>query len=103
MAVVKTGGKQYILEPGGEVKIEKIKGKEEGDKVVFDRVLLYENGGEVRVGEPFLEKAKVKGVITEKGKGEKITVLKFKSKTHQKRKTGHRQPYMRVRIEKIEV
>lgn len=101
LAVIKTGGKQYVAEPGKEIKIEKIKGKKEGDKVTFDRVLLLEEKGRVKIGSPFLEKAKVEGEVVEKGKEKKITVLKFKSKSHYKRKKGHRQPYMKVKIGKI--
>ncbi len=103
LAVIKTGGKQYIVEPGKKIKIEKIKGKKENDKVVFDKVLLTEKEGKVQIGNPYLEKVKVEGEITEKGREDKVTILKFKSKSHQKTKKGHRQPYMQVKINDIKL
>ena len=101
LAVIKTGGKQYIVEPGQNIKIEKIKGKQKGDKVVFDKVLLLEKEGKVKLGFPFIEGGKVEGEIIEQGKNKKVIVFKFKSKSHQKRKKGHRQPYAKVQIKKI--
>ncbi len=101
LAVIKTGGKQYVVEPKKKIKIEKIKDKKEGEKVVFDKVLLVEKKGKVQVGDPFLSDAEVEGKIIEQGRSKKITILKFKSKSHQKTKRGHRQPYMQVEIEKI--
>lgn len=90
-----------MAELGKEIKTEKIKNKKEGDKVTFDKVLLVEEKGKVKVGYPFLKKAKVEGEIMEQGRDKKITILKFKSKSHQKTKRGHRQPYMRTKIQKI--
>jgi large subunit ribosomal protein L21 len=101
LAIIKTGGKQYIVEPGKEIKIEKIKEKKKGDKVSFDKVLLYKKGKEVKVGTPFIENAEVEGEVTGQGRGKKITILKYKSKTRHKTKKGHRQPYTRVKIKKI--
>ena len=101
LAVIKTGGKQYIARPGKELKIEKIKGKGKDDTVVFDKVLLSKKGKEVKVGSPFVKDAKVEGKIVEKGRDKKVVILKYKSKTRRSIKRGHRQPFIRVRIDKI--
>ncbi len=89
------------MEPEAKIKIEKIKDKKEGDKVVFDKVLLVEEKGKVQIGEPFLTNTEVQGKVVEQGRNRKVTILKFKSKSHQKTKRGHRQPYTQVKIEKI--
>ncbi len=101
-AVIKTGGKQYLVKEGDKIKIEKIE-KEVGEEIVFDQVLLLEkNKGEIKIGQPFLENAKVIGKIISQGKGEKIIVLKYKPKRRYRVKKGHRQKYTEVEIVKIE-
>ncbi len=90
-----------MVKEGEEVKIEKIKNKKEGDEVIFDKVLLTEIKDKTNIGKPFLKGAKVKGEISEKGRRKKITVLKFKNKTRQMTKKGHKQPYMKVKIKSI--
>lgn len=101
-AVIKTGGKQYIVEEGDEVKIEKLKGTDEGDGVEFDVMLVSdEEGKDLSLGKPFLEGAKVKGTITETGRDKKVEVVKFKRKIRYRRHIGHRQPYTKVKIDKI--
>lgn len=98
-AVIKTGGKQYKVSPGETINIEKIKNNDK-ESVSFDQVLAL--GGEnVKVGTPFVEKAKVTGKILENFKGPKIRVVKFKSKSRYLRTTGHRQQQIKVLIEKI--
>lgn len=98
-AVVMTGGKQYRVEEGKVIRVEKIEG-EIGSEVQFP-VLLLREGEEIRVGKPFLEDVKVVGRIVNQGKGEKIIVFKYKRRKNYKRKKGHRQFYTWVRIEEI--
>jgi large subunit ribosomal protein L21 len=97
-AVIKTGGKQYKVAEGDVLRVEKLETK--GDEVVFDNVLLVVNG-EVKLGKPVVSGAKVSAKVLEEGKGEKKMVFKFKSKTRQHKKKGHRQPYTKIEITKI--
>ncbi len=99
-AVIKTGGKQYKVAEGDILEIEKLKVKSE--KLEFNEVLLVSNG-EVKVGKPFVSGAKVEAKILEEGKGDKKMVFRFRSKTRQKKKKGHRQPYTKIQITKISV
>ncbi len=101
LAVIKTGGKQYIVKKGDKIKIEKLK-EAQGQEVVFDQVLLVEKAKKVKIGTPFVEGAKVTGKVLEHGKGEKIIVFKYKPKKRYRKKQGHRQPYTKVEITKIE-
>jgi large subunit ribosomal protein L21 len=101
-AVIKTGGKQYLVQEGDKIKIEKID-KEVGEEIIFDEVLLLENEkGEIKIGQPFLKDAKVIGKVLAQGKGKKIIVLKYKPKRRYRVKKGHRQRYTEVEIVKIE-
>ncbi|KKS12708.1 MAG: 50S ribosomal protein L21 [Candidatus Yanofskybacteria bacterium GW2011_GWA1_41_6] len=97
-AVIKTGGKQYKVAEGDVLRVEKL--ETDGKKVVFDNVLLVVNG-EVKLGKPVVSGAKVSAKVLEEGKGEKKMVFKFKSKTRQHKKKGHRQPYTKIQITKI--
>ncbi|WP_069649235.1 50S ribosomal protein L21 [Caloranaerobacter ferrireducens] len=99
-AVIETGGKQYRVQEGDTLFIEKVAGNE-GEVVKFDKVLLVSNGEEVKIGKPFVEGATVDAKIVEHGKGKKIIVFKYKAKKDYRRKQGHRQPYTKVVIEKI--
>lgn len=99
-AVIETGGKQYRVQEGDTLFIEKVAGNE-GEVVKFDKVLLVSNGQEVKIGKPFVEGATVDAKIVEHGKGKKIIVFKYKAKKDYRRKQGHRQPYTKVVIEKI--
>ncbi len=99
-AVIQTGGKQYKVSAGQEIKIEKLAGDhKEGDKIVFDKVLLVDNGSDTTIGTPFIEKAKVTGVITKISRAPKVIVIKYKQKSRYFKKNGHRQPYYQVKIE----
>ncbi len=99
-AVIQTGGKQYKVQAGDEIKIEKILGDhKEGDKIVFDKVLLVDNGTDTTIGTPFIDKAKVTGTITKIGRLPKINVIKYKQKSKYFKKNGHRQPFFQVKIE----
>ncbi len=99
-AVIKTGGKQYLVEPGKSYRFEKISG-EEGAKVNFDEVLLVSEGGKVDIGRPFVEGAEVLGKIVSQFKDEKVKVLKYKKRKRYRKTYGHRQPLTEVKIEKI--
>ncbi len=100
-AIIETGGKQYKVEEGQIIEVEKVP-FEVGEKVELDKVLLVADNG-VKVGRPMVEGAKVLATVVEHGRGEKVIVFKFKPKKRYRRKLGHRQPYTRLRIEKIVV
>ena len=100
IAVIKTGGKQYIVSPGDKIKIEKLD-IEEAKPVEFSEVLLLEKDNELKIGTPLIEGAKVIGKILEQGKAEKVVVFKYKPKTRYRKKKGHRQPFTQVEITDI--
>lgn len=100
-AVVVTGGKQYKVAEGDVIFVEKI-GAEEGTEISFDQVILVGDENGVKVGAPVVEGAKVTAKVLKEGKGKKIYVMTYKSKKNEKRKLGHRQPYTKVEITKIE-
>ncbi len=99
-AVIQTGGKQYRVQEGDVVFIEKLNATE-GDMVEFDDVLLISNENGTKVGNPSVEGAKVEAKVLAHGKGKKIIVFKYKPKKNYRRKQGHRQPYSKVEIVKI--
>jgi large subunit ribosomal protein L21 len=99
-AVIQTGGKQYKVAVGDTIRIEKLTGDyKEGDKVVFDKVLLVDNGADTTIGTPYISGAKVTGSITKIGRAAKVNVIKYKQKSKYFKKNGHRQPYFEVKIE----
>lgn len=98
-AVIETGGKQYQVQVGDVVFIEKLD-VEEGE-VSFDKVMMIGNDNGVTVGAPFVDGANVKATLLKNGKAKKITVFTYKPKKSSKRKMGHRQPYSQVKIEAI--
>jgi len=100
LAVIKTGGKQYLVSPGDKIKIEKIDVKE-GKEITFKDVLLVEKGRKLEIGNPLVKGAKVIGKAIKQGKAKKVIVFKYKSKTRYKVKKGHRQPFTEVEIMKI--
>ncbi len=102
IAVIKTGGKQYIVKEGSTLKVEKLAGKS-GDKISLGEVLLVsdEKGGDVKVGAPNVSGAKVEATVLEQGQGDKVTVIKYKRKVRYRRKIGHRQEFTKLKIEKI--
>ena len=97
-AVVATGGKQYKVQEGEVLRIEKLTG-EIGSQVAFDQVLMLSDGENVKVGQPVLEGVQVKGHIIEQGKHKKILVFKYKRRKRYRRKQGHRQPFTAVKID----
>lgn len=101
-AIIETGGKQYRVEEGSILDVEML-AAEVGTDVGFDHVLAVKKEDKLEVGKPFVQGAVVHGKIMEHGKAKKIVVFKFKAKKNYRRKQGHRQPYTKVLIEKIEV
>jgi len=97
LAVIKTGGKQYVVKPGDKLKVEKLD-KKEGQEIVFSDVLLVEKNKKVEIGTPKLKEAKVEAKVLKHGRGEKIIVFKYKPKKRYSRKIGHRQPYTEIEI-----
>ena len=102
LAVIKTGGKQYLVSPGDKIKIEKLDVKE-GEKVFFDQVLLIsdENGKNVKIGRPFLDKAKVEAKALRQFRDKKVVIVKHKAKKRYNLKKGHRQYLTEVEIVNI--
>jgi large subunit ribosomal protein L21 len=100
-AVVATGGKQYKVQEGEILRVEKLVG-EIGSPVAFDQVLMLSDGETVKVGQPVLEGIQVKGHIVEQGKNKKILVFKYKRRKRYRRKQGHRQLFTAVKIDTIE-
>ena len=100
-AIIQTGGKQYRVSEGDVVSIEKLTAAE-GEEVVFDQVLTVVSDSDIKIGKPVVEGAKVTAKVVEHGKGKKILVFKYKAKSNYRRRQGHRQPFTKVVIEKIE-
>ena len=100
-AVIETGGKQYRVNEGDIIFVEKLD-VNEGDTVTFDRVKAVSVGTEFKVGAPTVEGAVVTAKVVANGKGKKIYVMKYKSKKNEKKKIGHRQPYTKVQIVSIQ-
>ena len=101
-AVIQTGGKQYKVSVGDVVKIEKIIGDHKvGDKIVFDKVLLVDNGTDTTIGTPFISGAAVSATLSEIGRDAKINVIKYKQKSRYFKKNGHRQPHFKVKIDSL--
>lgn len=101
LAVIRALGKQYLVSPGGKIKIEKIN-KKEGSEIIFNEVLLLEKGKKIEIGKPLIKGAKVIGKVLKQGKSKKIIVFKYKPKTRYKIKKGHRQFFTEVEITKID-
>ena len=100
-AIIKTGGKQYKVAEGDVIMVEKLAAGE-GEAVVFDQVLTVVNDADVKIGTPVVEGAKVTGKVEAQGKDKKILVFKYKAKSNYRKLQGHRQPFTKVVIEKIE-
>ncbi len=101
-AVIQTGGKQYKVAPGEILTIEKLPGEPKvGDKIVFDRVLLVDDGSKTLVGAPTIVGSVVSATLEEVGRGKKIVVIRYRQKSRHFKKNGHRQPFMKVKIDAI--
>lgn len=97
-AIIETGGKQYRVQKGDQVHVEKL-GVEEGEAVVFDKVLLVsDDDGVIRVGAPYVQGATISGKVLKNGKRKKVLVFRYKAKKNVRKKRGHRQPFTRVEI-----
>ncbi|MDO8548249.1 MAG: 50S ribosomal protein L21 [bacterium] len=108
-AIIQTGGKQYMVSEGDTVKIEKLKAPpaggqgpyKVGDSVVFNDVLLVDNGTDTTIGEPFIKGAKVSAEIKKIARAKKVVVIKYKAKSNYFKKRGHKQPYFEIKITKL--
>lgn len=101
LAVIRTGGKQYLVAPGDKIQIEKIN-KKEGQKASFSEVLLIEKGRKIEIGTPLVKGIRVAYRVLKQDKKEKVIIFKYKPKKRYKVKKGHRQPFTEVEITKIE-
>lgn len=99
-AVVKIKNSQFKVSEGDVINVAKMEGKA-GDKLSFDEVLLMVDGSDVKVGKPTIEKAKIAAEIVEQTKGEKVKMMTYKAKSHQRRRRGHRQKLTKIKINKI--
>ena len=99
-AIIETGGKQYRVEEGDFIYVEKLEA-EENAEVVFDKVVAVKKTATLKVGKPYVKDAAVKGTVVKNGKGKKIRIFKYNPKKGYRRKQGHRQPYTKVQIETI--
>ena len=98
-AIIETGGKQYTVEAGDKIRVEKLDANE-GDVVTFDKV-VFVSGDEPKVGTPYVEGAKVEAKVLAQAKAKKVIVYKYKAKKNERKKNGHRQPYTLVEISGI--
>lgn len=101
-AIIETGGKQYLTRPGGKLRIEKITNPDSSE-VVFDKVLLIDNDGNIEVGKPYISGAKVLAERKLDGKSEKVIVFRYHSKTRYRKKKGHRQPFTEVLVKDVKL
>ena len=100
-AIIETGGKQYRVAEGDVLTVEKL-AVEDGAQVELDKVLLLSKDGDVQVGAPYIEGAKVFGEVVKSGKGKKVIIFKYKSKKDYRKKQGHRQPYTMIKITSLD-
>jgi len=99
IAIIETGGKQYVVTQDSVLDIEKITGVTgAGTKITFDKVLLTDDGKSTQVGSPYVTGAKVSAELIEEGRDDKVTVIRYRQKSRYFKKRGHRQPYAKVRI-----
>lgn len=99
-AVIATGGKQYRVQEGSVLKVEKL-AAQAGVSVEFEQVLLVGEGAQVKVGSPFVPGGKVTATVQSHGKGEKVRIVKFRRRKHYKREKTHRQPYTEIKVTAI--
>ncbi len=101
-AVIFTGGKQYKVAVGDILKIEKLEGEFKlGDKIIFDKILLVDNGMDTTIGSPYIKGATVESLFQRHGRGKTVKVVKYKQKSRYLKKNGHRQPFIEVKISAI--
>lgn len=102
-AIVEISGKQYKVQEGDIVFVDRLENLEEGKTVTFDKVLLVSDGEKVTIGENTVKGAKVEASVVGHGKSKKVLVFKYKAKKNERKMRGHRQPYTKIQIEKITV
>lgn len=106
-AVIKTGGKQYVVAPGDLVTIEKLgrgaatQDLKKGDSITFDEVLLTDSGSATTIGTPTVSGAKVTATVYSVGRAKKVEVVKYKAKSNYLKRNGHRQPFVKVKIDTV--
>ena len=101
-AVIEAGGKQHKVELGQVLEVDLMQEKS-GTDYSFENVMLYVDGDEMQIGQPYIENAKVVAEIVEEVKAEKVTILRFRRRKHSMRKIGHRQKYTQIKIKEIKV
>ncbi len=106
-AVIKTGGKQYVVTPGTTITIEKLgrgintQDLKKGDSLTFSEVLLTDDGSATTLGAPMISGATVTGTVQSVGRAKKVEVVKYKAKSRYLKRNGHRQPFIKVKIDKV--
>jgi large subunit ribosomal protein L21 len=99
IAIIETGGKQYLVEKDTVLNVETVKGAEKaGDTITFDKVLLTDDGSTTKIGAPYVSGAKVTAELVENGRAQKLVVMRYRQKSRYFKKNGHRQPFSKVRI-----
>ncbi len=101
IAVIKTGGKQYLVKEGSLLTIEKITGVKKDDSITFEAVLLTDDGKELSLGAPMVSDGKVPATVLSVGRNKKVVVVKYKAKSRYHKKKGHKQPHLKVKIGKF--
>jgi len=101
-AIIETGGKQYRVQEGDVFFIEKLNAAE-GESITFDKILAVSDDKSLNVGKPYVENAKVDATVLAQGKAKKVIIFKYKAKKDYRKKQGHRQPFTKVKIEKINI
>lgn len=101
-AIIATGGKQYPVSVGDVIRVETLSGDlKKGDKVIFDQVLLVDNGKDTTIGTPYIPRATVTATISKIGRAPKVLVVKYKQKSRYWKRNGHRQPFFKVKIDAV--
>lgn len=99
-AIIETGGKQYRVQEGDVLRVEKLE-IADGETIKFDKILLVAEEGKLNVGKPYVDGAVVEAVVEKQGKAKKIIIFKYKAKKDYRKKQGHRQPFTQLKIERI--
>lgn len=100
LAIIQTGGKQYLVKPNDKIQVEKLAGKE-GETIELGEVLFTADGSAISIGKPVVAGAKVQAKIIKQGRGKKLVVFKYKAKSKYRRKQGHRQHFTEVEVQKF--
>jgi len=99
-AVFETGGKQYRATEGEVIRVEKLD-VAEGDVIDFDKVLMVTEGGDVKIGQPYVQGGKVSATVKAQGRGKKVMIIKFRRRKHSRKQMGHRQSFTEIKIDGI--